>query len=253
MPNGGHLWVVGPDNEIGHWYPHSHFEQVTLIYNQHALRLFYTCMHHLTLAGTRKVNVSYTSRALLNETGISGEIRHPAFNSKRFLGISSGNRGNAAEVFKAGKATRDVRYKHHPDDPSLYNAILKNDVLVELVGATCIKDCLTPHPNLYVREEISQSKMAGYLRGIDCLIYRTSNRKPEGFGLCIVEAMAIGLPVIAGRSGGYADIIRSGDNGFLFDTNEEALEKVLLLKENPDLRKQIGDSAIQTISQLFIR
>lgn len=250
IPDGGQLWVVGPDNEIGHWYPHVRFEQVTLIYNQHALPLFYRCMHALTKAGSRKVEVSYISSALANETGVPGTITPPTFDPLRFLGDKSTDRRLTREHFTVGKATRDVRYKHHADDPAMYQLLLEHDYRIALVGATCIKDWLPQHPRLDVRGEIPQTEMVDFLLGIDCLVYRTSMRKPEGFGLCILEAMALGVPVIAHRTGGYTDIIEPGKNGFLFETNAEALTMIDALKNNPDLCQQIGMSAKQTVSEI---
>lgn len=251
FPDRGHLWVVGPENEIGHWYQHHRFEHVTLIYNQHAPPLFYRCMHDLSLAGSHEVNISYISSSLAREIGLPGTISPPAFNPRPFIDAYVDNDRCHSADFNVGKVTRDIRLKHHPDDPSLYEALLKHGIHIDLVGATCISDRLASHPAMRVRGEIHRSEMPNYLMQLDCLIYRTCNRKPEGFGLCILEAMATGLPVIAARSGGYADIIRSGENGFLFDRNEEAVEIIMTLKEKPDLKHQIGVLAQKTIQQLY--
>jgi glycosyltransferase involved in cell wall biosynthesis len=48
----------------------------------------------------------------------------------------------------------------------------------------------------------------------------------EPFGFSVVEAMACGTPVIARRRGSMAEIIRHGENGFLVDTDEEAVAAV---------------------------
>ena len=48
----------------------------------------------------------------------------------------------------------------------------------------------------------------------------------EPFGFSVVEAMACGTPVIATRRGSMAEIIRDGENGFLVDTQEEAVAAV---------------------------
>ncbi len=41
----------------------------------------------------------------------------------------------------------------------------------------------------------------------------------EAFGITIIEAMACELPVVASRNGGIVDIIRNGENGYLFEIN----------------------------------
>jgi glycosyltransferase involved in cell wall biosynthesis len=48
----------------------------------------------------------------------------------------------------------------------------------------------------------------------------------EPFGFSVVEAMACGTPVIATRRGSMAEIVRHGENGFLVDTQEEAVAAV---------------------------
>ena len=54
----------------------------------------------------------------------------------------------------------------------------------------------------------------------------------EGFGLVLIEAMAAGLPVIAARTGGAAELVNDGINGMTFEP------------ENPqDLADRILDMA----------
>jgi glycosyltransferase involved in cell wall biosynthesis len=48
----------------------------------------------------------------------------------------------------------------------------------------------------------------------------------EPFGLSVVEAMACGTPVIAARRGSMAEIIEHGVNGFLVDSQQEAVAAV---------------------------
>jgi glycosyltransferase involved in cell wall biosynthesis len=48
----------------------------------------------------------------------------------------------------------------------------------------------------------------------------------EPFGFSVVEAMACGTPVIATRRGSMAEIIRHGENGFLVNTQEDAIVAV---------------------------
>ncbi|MCK5016245.1 MAG: glycosyltransferase, partial [Candidatus Peribacteraceae bacterium] len=48
----------------------------------------------------------------------------------------------------------------------------------------------------------------------------------EPFGRTMIESMACGTPVIAYRNGSPIDMIKEGLSGYLFDTIEEAVEKV---------------------------
>jgi phosphatidylinositol alpha-1,6-mannosyltransferase len=68
----------------------------------------------------------------------------------------------------------------------------------------------------------------------------------EGFGMVFLEANAVGLPVIGGRSGGTADAVQDGVTGFLVDEfdEEELYNKLILLLNNPDLRKSMGQAGL---------
>jgi len=48
----------------------------------------------------------------------------------------------------------------------------------------------------------------------------------EPFGLSVVEAMACGTPVIASRRGSMAEIIEHGVNGFLIDSEDDAVAAI---------------------------
>lgn len=70
----------------------------------------------------------------------------------------------------------------------------------------------------------------------------TLSRHDEGRPQILIEAMAAGLPVIASRISGHADLIRHGETGWLVDSREElilALEQA----ENPEMGAQIGAQA----------
>ena len=45
--------------------------------------------------------------------------------------------------------------------------------------------------------------------------------------------------------------IDDGQKGFLFDTQQEALEILLTLKEDPALRERVGKAARRTAEELF--
>lgn len=69
-------------------------------------------------------------------------------------------------------------------------------------------------------------------------------RSVEGFGLSYLEAAAMGLPVLAYRTGGVEEAVRDGDTGILVAENDiDALAKALarLIRE-PDLRQRLGEN-----------
>jgi glycosyltransferase involved in cell wall biosynthesis len=67
--------------------------------------------------------------------------------------------------------------------------------------------------------------MSAFLSSLDLFV---SPSRSEPFGLAIVEAMAMGVPVISSRSEGALEIIQDGFNGRLVPIgDEEALAKTI--------------------------
>ncbi len=74
----------------------------------------------------------------------------------------------------------------------------------------------------------------------------------EGFGTVVIEAMAMGLPVIARRLPGVnEDFVLQGKTGFLFDNDEEFLPILQDLLADPSRRKELGRTARAHVSQFY--
>ena len=68
----------------------------------------------------------------------------------------------------------------------------------------------------------------------------------EGFGMVLVEAMSVGLPVVSfDCKCGPKDIITEAEDGFLIPEGDvpALAERIMQLIENPNLRKQMGQAA----------
>ena len=84
-------------------------------------------------------------------------------------------------------------------------------------------------------------------------IFVHTSIKPEPFGRVIIEAMAMGLPVISTNIGGPKEIIRDGYDGFLLPPGDSIVlaEKVIYLIDNPEIRYQVGRKALITVKEHF--
>ncbi len=67
----------------------------------------------------------------------------------------------------------------------------------------------------------------------------------EPLGCFVLEAMAMGRPMLVTRSGGLPEMITEGENGFLFEAggSDTLAEQLLVLSENRDLAKRLGADA----------
>tara|TARA_R100000365_G_C2735574_1_gene64983 strand:+ start:292 stop:1362 length:1071 start_codon:yes stop_codon:yes gene_type:complete len=70
----------------------------------------------------------------------------------------------------------------------------------------------------------------------------STTNQVEAFGVSIIEAMAAGLPVVTGASGGVTHSIVDGETGYLFTSGDVERHANLLLKlaDNPSLRQEMG-------------
>ena len=79
------------------------------------------------------------------------------------------------------------------------------------------------------------------------------NRKGEALGVFIIEAMALGVPVIQPRVGGYTELINLTGAGILYNpTEENALTSSLeCLLDHPDNLHELGRKARKAAEERF--
>lgn len=78
----------------------------------------------------------------------------------------------------------------------------------------------------------------------------TSNS--EGWGLAAIEAASFGLPIIMTDVGCAGEVIRDNESGMIIPVGDQKkLEEAMLkLIENLDLRKKLGDGALEAVKNL---
>ena len=81
--------------------------------------------------------------------------------------------------------------------------------------------------------------MGPWYRAADCAV---ASSRSEGLPFNVMEAMYAGLPVVASNVKGHEDLIREGENGFLFpwDDAELCAQRLRELMEDPDLAARLG-------------
>jgi glycosyltransferase involved in cell wall biosynthesis len=101
------------------------------------------------------------------------------------------------------------------------------------------------------RGEVSEEEKYRLLSLSDVFILLSFH---EGFGLIFLEAMRVGLPIIATREGGPRDFIKEGENGFLVSpTNfREIIAKLKLLVNSPSLRAKMRENNLRKAPQFTI-
>lgn len=87
-----------------------------------------------------------------------------------------------------------------------------------------------------------RSDVAAIVSALDIFVLCTHR---EGLPLSILEAMALGKPVIATSVDGIPEVITNGVTGFLHahQNSEELAEAILTCIEHPEVAKKVGDAA----------
>ena len=80
-----------------------------------------------------------------------------------------------------------------------------------------------------------------FLKTIDIFAYPI---RDEAFGIVLLEAMAMGLPIVTFDVGGISDIVKHGETGFLVSTWDEFSQRVKELLSDFSLYKHMSKAAL---------
>jgi alpha-maltose-1-phosphate synthase len=108
------------------------------------------------------------------------------------------------------------------------------------------------HPNVYVYQDI-QAYTESWLKLYQMADIFVMPSRAEALGHVFVEAMAVGLPVIATKLPATSEIILHGKTGFLTNIGDrEDLARYLdFLIGNPELRKTMGTAGASRACEFF--
>lgn len=89
-----------------------------------------------------------------------------------------------------------------------------------------------------------------YLSAMDCCILPSYR---EGFGMSVVEAEAMGVPVIVTNIPGPIDAMKNNETGLIIEKKDiDSLKKAMIkLLENDDLCKKFGDNGVKFAKDKF--
>lgn len=95
-----------------------------------------------------------------------------------------------------------------------------------------------------------RSPIAGWMSALDSLVVTAV---AEPFGRTLVEAMELGVPVVASDHGGNPEAIRDGETGFLAPAGDAAAfaAPLIALALHRDLHERIGRAAREEVHRRF--
>jgi len=95
-----------------------------------------------------------------------------------------------------------------------------------------------------------QSNVLEYMAAFDVVVLPSIL---EGFGMVLLEAMAMGKPVVASRVGGIPEAVEDGVTGILVPPahSRRLADALVALLENPGLRQSMGEAGRNRVKRLF--
>ena len=95
-----------------------------------------------------------------------------------------------------------------------------------------------------------QTDPAAWIRACDIMVFPSLT---EGLPMAVVEAMALGVPVVASHVGGVPEVIRQGETGLLVAPRNVAdlCRAISTLADSPALRQRLSANALREIVPRF--
>jgi glycosyltransferase involved in cell wall biosynthesis len=88
------------------------------------------------------------------------------------------------------------------------------------------------------------------LSAVDVLAFPSHE---ESFGITLIEAMAMKVPIVASNNAGVVDIVINGETGILIPAKDPVslANAIAGLIENPELRKKLGETGRKRVEKNF--
>jgi len=144
--------------------------------------------------------------------------------------------------------------RHYPiKEPQVFleswERLTHPDCYLILVGGGELEETLREQAqhqsNVIIAGEIPHSEVPNYLAVADIFLHHS---RYESFGIGVLEAMSVGLPVIASCVGALPEIITEGYNGYLIPPSQpdQLAAAISRLVDSPAKRQAMGENAKQT-------
>lgn len=198
------------------------------------------------------VEFTYPSRMWRDRVGLAGMVEYPPADTKRFTRCRP--HGSEKRRLVVGRVARGDRMKFHPDDPGLIRRITSRGHVCRFMDGTPLMGALQSEVRAGQVDLLPMNAMDArdFLEGLDCFLYWKHPLWIETGCNTVLEAMAMELPVILfAKDLGVAELIEHGKDGFLVETEEEALECLDRLAASPELRHSMGQAARHKVSAIL--
>lgn len=249
VPDGGALVIVGNYLDFTPWLDAmAACRRIVLSVNVPDLPNMKHVVSALTLMESLQagftVDFTYPSDMWRQRVGLGGMTEYPPTDTQQFS--RQRPHEQAIRSLVVGRIARANWTKFHPDDPGLMRRIIGRGHVCRIMDGSLLKDALRDEAQSGRVELLPLDALdaRAFLEGLDCFLYWKHPLWVETGPNAILEAMAMELPVIVfAKDVGVAELIEHGTDGFLVETEAEALACLDRLAASPALRQSVGRAA----------
>lgn len=113
-----------------------------------------------------------------------------------------------------------------------------------------IKDEIASNPSIIATGRVSHSELPRYYSLMDVFVFPSYR---EGFGMTVIEASAMKLPILVSRSHGCVDSIREDVTGRYIDMTPQSIAAGLSDMLDSQLRQRLGNAGRDFVTENFER
>lgn len=245
-PEGGCHIFVGVDVD-DRWIARGDAERVIVFCQPAPPSQLLDRLRAISRDGACTAKLIFPSAAMAARFGSGHAVLPPPIATEYDFSSAERSRPSAPRPFTVGLIGRHFQGTSPNEDAEFLRRL----------GATATLEVYDPGPLRYVIggnaavrcRTRSATAMHEFLRSVDCLLHPGGKWWLEGDGRELFMTMAAGVPVVCPHSSIFAEYIRHGGDGLLYDTPDSALGHVAALR-NPALCAELGRAASSNIAQL---
>lgn len=195
--------------------------------------LLYNCLDPLFLQSTK-------SNGGGNEASVPIKLKHPNMVTVARLSYDDRYKGHANVIKALSSVSREIADIN-------YYVVGRGDLMGELKA---LASELEVSSHVHFLGFVSEEELISIYKQCDSFVMPS---KKEGFGFVFAEAMAYGIPVIAGNQDASVEVVRDQETGVLVDPDnvEELTAAMLRLLSDAELRDRMGKAGRVVVEDEF--
>lgn len=193
----------------------------------------------------RNLCLAYNRNVTMVRTSVDTEARFPV---REYLDVLPPANGRPVRLGWIGSHSTALYLREL--GPVLQRVATRYPIELLVVGAG--KDISIPGVKVINKAWSLEGEVEDF-RSLDIGLYPLANGIWElgKAGFKAVQYMAVGVPGVVSPVGSAVDIINEGDNGFFASSEDEWVEKITRLIEEPELRRRVGAAGRRTAERDF--